>query len=189
MKTWLPLVLLIALWVVVLTIFLTPEVEGGHGVAHASFQDMSHGGSGMARHRSVFVSGWLFGALQIVMFVGLLAWSAALPTRNPSPTGAARPGLRWALFALGGLFYEGALVLLFVDYRSSLEHPDAAPFLGSFPAATSWLVFGLWISPVFFVALYVVFFHHWICSPEQLRTFEELAAKNADSRRSATDEV
>ena len=189
MKIWFPLVLLIVLWAVVLTLFLTPEVEGGHGADHAKFAAMKQGGSGLARHQSVLVAGWLFGALQVLLFVGLLAWSAALPARNASPSGVARPGFRWAAFALGGLFYEGLLVRLFVDYRNSLEHPAAAEFLGSFPAATAWLVFGIWLAPVFFVALYVAFFDHWIFSPGQLRKFEALVAEHADARRSATEEV
>ena len=168
MKHWIPAALLIALWVVVLVILLTPEIPDGQGFAHSRFQAMDQGGDGAARHESLLVTGWIFGCVSIAIFVSLLAWAAA--------GRAFRADQRWAAFILGGLIYEGVFGMLCLAYRNSLTNPEAA-FLGPFPAGVSWLLFGIWLSPVFFISLYVVFFHRWIMPPQSVKELAALAGQ------------
>ncbi len=179
MRNWLPPVLLTVLWATVLAILLTPEPPQGHGLPHAQFRAMDQGGAGLQRHDSVLVLGWLFGSVLIAIFVSLLAWAATSNHRSRhAPRDEAHHAKRdsyccWA-FVLGALLYEGVFAALCLAYCNSLESPQAASFWGPFPTGTSWLLFGIWGSPLFFILLYVVFFNRWIMPPQHLNQFEEL---------------
>ncbi|MEE3370744.1 MAG: hypothetical protein VX346_15495 [Planctomycetota bacterium] len=223
MKSWLSLMLLVALWAVVLHLLLTPEIVGqpaaadhgasragaaasqqgtqtasssvaaGHGVPHpdARFLEMNQGGSGQQRHAAVLLGGWVFGALQIALFTGLLAWSAGLPTAAQVQTTDSReshPWVLWGLFLFGGLLFEGVFALLCRSYQVSLLDPANTRFLGSFPEATTWLLFGIWFAPGVFVALYVLFFDRWIFSSQSEARFAALlAARTATLENSAEE--
>ena len=100
----------------------------GHGVLHRNpiFPDMNQGGSGQQRHASVLLGGWLFGALQIALFTGLLAWSAGLPAaaQVPQPdTRQSHPWLLPGLFLFGGVVFEAVFALLCRSYQVSLLDP------------------------------------------------------------------
>ena len=176
MKHWIPAILLIAFWAVLLVILLTPEASNGHGVPHSKFKAMDHGGDGAARHEFLLLSGWMLGSVLIAIFVSLLAWGTV---SQPCESGATRPShstkfdLRWFIFLIGGLAYEGVFGMMCLAYRNSLTEPDVV-FLGPFPAGLAWLLFGVWWMPVFFVVVYSVFFDRWIMPPQSVQRFEEL---------------
>ena len=166
----------------------------GHGVPHRNtiFQDMHQGGSGQQRHASVLLGGWLFGALQIALFTGLLAWSAGLPAAAQAQQPAARQSPSWllpGLFVFGGLVFEGVFALLCRSYQVSMLDPANTRFLGSFPEATTWLLFGIWFAPGVFVALYVLFFDRWIFSPQAETRFAALLAARTTTREHPVEEV
>ena len=174
-----------------------PPAEGtavGHGVPHRNtlFRDMNQGGSGQHRHASVLLGGWLFGALQIALFTGLLAWSAGLPAAAQARQPDARQSHSWllpGLFVFGGLVFEGVFALLCRSYQVSMLDPDNTRFLGSFPEATTWLLFGIWFAPGVFVALYVLFFDRWIFSPQAETRFAALVAARTTTREHSVEEV
>ena len=166
----------------------------GHGVPHRNtiFQDMNQGGSGQQRHASVLLGGWLFGALQIALFTGLLAWSAGLPAAAHPQQSAARQSHSWllpGLFVFGGLVFEVVFALLCRSYQISMLDPANTRFLGSFPEATTWLLFGIWFAPGVFVALYVLFFDRWIFSPQAETQFAALVAARTAAREHPVEEV
>lgn len=172
MKRWWPAVLLAGLWATVLSIALTPEVDGGHGAPHALFQEMDRGGSGQARHGPVSVAAWLFGSLMIALFASLLAWQA----RDAS--GEGHPMLRSGpAFWIGGLLYESVFSMMCWRYWKSVDDPAAA-FWGPFPEAVSWLVFGIWLAPGAFILLYVQNYARWIWPEENKLRFDKLLADN-----------
>jgi len=162
MKSWLPGILLAAAWVLVLWIWLTPEVPEGHGATHAQFSQMDQGGSGLERHGSTFVAAWLLGSLMNAMFVCLLAW----PTRDGKQP--------WPWFIAGGLLYEAVFAAMCWSYWRSLTDPANTAFWGSFPVPAAWLVYGIWLFPAFFIALYVIRFDAWILPEASMRKFEEI---------------
>ena len=169
-------------------------VAVGHGVPHrdAKFQDMNQGGSGQQRHASVLLGGWLFGALQIALFTGLLAWSAGLPRAGqvqPTDSRQTYPWLLWSLFLFGGLLFEGVFALLCRSYQVSLLDPANTRFLGSFPEATTWLLFGIWFAPGVFVALYVLFFDRWILTPQAEARFAALMAARTTTLGNSAEEA
>ena len=165
MKHWIPAILLIALWGVVLAILLTPEVPNGHGYQHSRFAEMDKGGNGADRHESLFIAGWMFGLLLIAFFVSLLLWGTT--TRK-----------HWLLFLVGGLIYEGVFGMLCFSYWKSLTDPNVA-FIGSFPASVSWLLFGIGLTPAFFIGLYVIYYDRLIFPTENARKFELLVQQRS----------
>ncbi len=176
---WVAAIVLAALWGVVLIILLTPEIPDGHGFSHSTYKAMDQGGDGAGRHQALLVSGWIFGSLQIAFFVSLLAWGMLRQPFQAETTDANRnegTKLHLLLFLIGGLFYEGVFGMMCLAYRNSLTSPDVA-FLGPFPSAVSWLLFGVWLFPAYFIVLYVVFFNRYIVPPQNMQRFEELVRR------------
>ncbi len=165
MKRWIPTILLVALWGVVLFILLTPESPNGHGFQHSRFVAMDQGGNGADRHESLFIAGWIFGSLLIACFVSLLLWG----------TKKKEHGL---LFLVGGLIYEGIFGMLCFSYWKSLTDSNVA-FIGPFPASVSWLLFGIWLIPAFFIGLYVFFYDRWIFPIESEQKFKMLVEQRS----------
>ncbi len=179
---WVPAIVLIALWGVVLIILLTPETPDGQGFVHSTYKAMDQGGDGAGRHQALLVSGWIFGSLQIAFFVSLLAWGMLRQPIQDETTGAIRtketaPAL-W-LFLIGGLLYEGVFGMMCLAYRNSLTSPEVA-FLGPFPSGVSWLLFGIWLFPAYFIVLYVIFFNRYVVPPRNMQLFEELVGKRVE---------
>ncbi len=176
---WVPAIVLIALWGVVLIILLTPETPDGQGFSHSTYKAMDQGGDGAGRHQALLVSGWIFGSLLIAFFVSLLAWGMLRQPFQAETTGTNRTGgtaLPLWLFLIGGLFYEGVFGMMCLAYRNSLTSPDVA-FLGPFPSGVSWLLFGIWLFPAYFIVLYVIFFNRYVVPPQNMQRFEELVER------------
>ena len=76
---------------------------------------------------------------------------------------------------VGGLLYEGVFTMLCWTYRNSLV--SAVTFSGPFPTAVSWLLFGIWLCPAFFVVIYIVFFHDIVAPKENLKQFDLLVKR------------
>jgi hypothetical protein len=185
---WIPTVFLLTLWGVVAIILLTPESPNGHGVAHSTYAEMDQGGDGADRHKAVLVSGWIFGSLLIVLFVGLLAWGMAGQPCRTETSGTSRAeksaSQRW-IFLIGGLLFEGVFAAMCLAYRNSLTGSEVA-FLGPFPAALSWMLFGIWVFPTYFIVHYVVFFDRYIMPPQSVQRFETLLGQAPHADDSST---
>ncbi len=176
---WVPAIVLIALWGVVLIILLTPETPDGQGFSHSTYMAMDQGGDGAGRHQALLVSGWIFGSLLIAFFVSLLAWGMLRQPFQAETTGTNRTGgtaLPLWLFLIGGVCYEGVFAMMCLAYRDSLTSPDVA-FLGPFPSSVSWLLFGIWLFPAYFIVLYVIFFNRYVVPPQTRQRFEELVGR------------
>lgn len=161
MKNWLAGILLAAMWAAVLWIALTPELAAGHGAVHSRFSQMDQGGSGLQRHGATFGAAWLLGSLMIALFVCLLAWQTKDGRRS------------WPWFVVGGILYEAVFSMMCWTYWRSLADPLEVSFWGSFPVPVAWLVYGIWLFPGFFIAIYVMRFDEWILPEESMRRFEE----------------
>jgi len=164
----LPGIILIAMWGTLVWVFLTPEAEQSHGFAHARFSEMDQGGVGATRHGRVLVSGWFLGTSIIAVFVGLLAWGSEQALNS-----AGHAARRW-MFVLSGLIYAGIFTILMVCYADSLRQPEMPSYIGSFPAATWWLLFGIWLVPGLFVGIFVFGFSRWFVTPEAMIQFRKL---------------
>ena len=185
------LVLLGALWMLVVIALCIPEAPNGHGVEHATIRAMDQGGDGTQRHESLLFIGWVLGSAMICLFTGLLAWGTV---HRPFQTVAAEQGpalrsdgrLIW--FLVGGLLFEAVFGILCYSYWESLADPGGE-FSGPFPPALSWLLFGVWLFPAFFIVLYVAYFDRWILPPENAQRFEQLLDHGAVPDTSETREL
>jgi len=186
MKSWLPALILIALWTTLLTVLFTPEVPDGHGRPHEEIQRMSQGGVETGRHDRVLVRGWSFGAVMIVGFVSLIAWPVYLGTDVSSHPPAIRSNRRWVAFLVGLVLYEIVFAALCLAYHASLADPYQPAFIGPFPAGTAWMLFGLWPLPTFFIVLYVVNFDRWIFTAKDQEQLAELV-RGSSQPNSAVD--
>ena len=175
MKQLIPPILLFAAWLVVFVVFMTPQSPAGYAIPHARIPEMDQGGPGLERHREVFVSGWVFGSIQIAGFVSLLAW-VILPADGKSSAGQPRFSLREGAFFLGWVVFESVFSMMCWTYYRSVTEAEPLAFLGSFPMATGLLIYGMWLTPGIFIVLYVVFFDRWIISPKKLESFHQLVA-------------
>ena len=91
--------------------------------------------------------------------VYLLAWGASGGMQGSGTiSGRRRERAKFlGLFFFGLLLFQVVLAAIFLSYRESLLDPLDTAFWGPLPTETS-LVFVAWITPVFFVLLYVIFF-------------------------------
>jgi hypothetical protein len=154
----------LAICVVIGALMWAPD---GHGVTHRDFPSMSHGGSGLARHGHLLWYGWVFGALQILFFAGLMAFGARKGERlrglgKPLLLGAAATLSVWTLG-----------VLTYSRYLSEATHPR---FL-ALPVPTAIMVYGMWFTPVIFTLLFVIGFKRWYVTDQDLAEFERLLEK------------
>jgi len=134
---------------------------------------MQRGGDATQQHLGVLAVGWLFGALQIALFSGLVAFGAR---KGSSLRGLLRP-LLWGTAA-----YLVVWSLLVLAYRGAWTSPGA--LILSFPPPTAVMLFLLWPLPAFYVWLYISGFRRWILTDEDLEQFQRLLVR---SRRASDD--
>jgi hypothetical protein len=65
---------------------------------------------------------------------------------------------------------------------------DSSPQLvGGFPVPTAWMVFGVWLSPIVFLAIYIAGFRQWVMTDDDRQRLAELvAARNSESHAEST---
>jgi hypothetical protein len=132
--------------------------QAASGAVHPDFGTMSQGGDA-GRHEGRLLGGWLYGSLQIGLFVLLIGQCV--------PSGRSK---RWLIAASGGL-YLAVYIGLILSYRKGVE---GAPFILGFPFPTAWLVFGMWPISALFAVLYTTQYDNWIYTPEDAKRFQTI---------------
>lgn len=166
--------LLLALCGTVVAVLLTAEPPGGHGVPHTEFHAMLQGSPTLASSRIVFL-GWLFGVLQILVFITCISLgiSRFRPPRGETAEPSLARGWLYALFGAGSLSFLAVFTQVVWTDRLAMLH-GTVTYLGPFPAATSWMLFGLWAAPLLFSVAYVFGFSRWIVTDAGLARFEAI---------------
>lgn len=144
----------------------------GHGVVHPDNATMQIGADGEARHDRILWVAWFFGLCQIVIFIAALS----LGMRKENGLGPVRAPL-----LAGGAVFATIFTLLFLSYRDYMRGEETAIVLG-FPAPTAWMVYGVWLFPLFFAVLYLRAFDAWYLTEADRARFDALLAK---AKRSA----
>ena len=165
-------ILLVSVWIVLGAAIHLRDGGTEYGSDHAGHTEMKAGGSGELRHGDILLVGWLFGVLEVAIFVTLL--SLGLRRRKDS-------GGQGGLLFFGGVVFAGVMTALFLSYRQYMTASEPS-FLGPFPTPTAIMIFGIWLAPLIFVALYMVFFDRWIVSEDDLKRFKHILE---DRRRRA----
>ena len=143
------------------------QVARGHGVPNPDFGTMLSGGDGEARYESTWRMGLAFGLLQVVFFVGALAFGA---------TKRAGLGPLKLPFIVGGVAYAGVFVAMVVSHRAYAAS-DSHPLVLGFPIPTAWMMYGVWLVPLVFMFAYLFLFDSWIYTEEDRKRFERLLAE------------
>lgn len=143
------------------------ETPLGHGFEHPEYPTMQMGADGEARHSRILWVGWFFGASQIVLFIATLA----LGMRKNGGLGPIKAPL-----LAGGAVFAIIFTLMVLSYRDYMLGEDVSLFWG-FPVPTAWMVYGIWIFPVFFVVLYMRAFGAWYLTDADCERFDALLAE------------
>lgn len=172
---------LILFWLVMMCLIVglaltTPEPAGGHGALHEGHVAMFKGSPSPPPER-ILILGWLFGLSLVGFFVTCMMLGV---THSPNRS----PMRLYFLFGTGALLYAGVVTMMVWSDRAAVRSGEVV-FLGWFPAATSWMLFGMWFAPLVFVAAYMIGFRRWILPPESLSRFDELVAANREQDSSA----
>ena len=147
------------------------RVVQSNGVPHPRFPTMDQGGPGALRHERTLWIGWVFAALNVVLFsacfcLGIRRNGKVGPMLIPILIGA---GLFLLIFTA-----------LFFSYQSYMYEDSPRLFL-SLPKPTAWMLLALWPFPVFFVVLYYIYFDRWYFTPRDQERLDELVASKHNS--------
>lgn len=153
--------------VVGVAVFFVDEVPDGHGRAHPEIAKILIGGDGAARHENILWYGMAFGLLQVAFFVACLAFGAS---RQDSIGRLTVP------IGIGTAVYVVITACMFLSYRTYANEDSPALFL-AFPKPTAWMMYGMWIFPVYFIFIYLFTFDKWFMTENDLKRFEEIVAE------------
>lgn len=164
----LALALLLLMQAVVFGSFLIESVEGETGKAHEVYSEtLLQSPPGAERHSTLIWFGWALGVLEIAFFVTCLA------------LGASKKGVVGKLktpLLFGAALHIAVFSMLILTYRQYMGEAEHALFL-SFPATTAWMVYGMWFAPVFYIAIYIIYFPTHILTDADMEKFREIVAK------------
>lgn len=166
--------ILIAMLASLVLALRVPEREDSSGVAHEQFDHIQVGGDAN-RHEPILRYGWLYGMCTIALFTAVLM----LGVRRAGKIGSGK----WAIL-LGGAIYMGIFTNVVTEYAKSVRANDP-DFFGPFPSATTWVLLGIWVAPMVFIALYVWKFREWIYTADDEERFQKLLAKYKPSKDDA----
>ena len=136
----------------------------GHGFQHFQFETMQQGGPGILRHSRILWMGWVYGILMIAVFTACLMLGAKKGDR----LGPLRKPL-----LVGGVLFAVVFTFLILSYRTYMNE-DSHSLTLSLPRPTAWMLYGLWVFPVYFVVLYVLTFDRWFLTEEDMKRFQEI---------------
>ncbi len=135
-----------------------------NGTVHEDYPSMLKSGSTvMWLDGSKWLS-LLYGLCVIVCFLFAL-WVGGM--RN----GKLGPMLRWVL--LGFLIY----FLIYLSLTYTWWNSSGAPptkYIGGFPPASAWMIYGMWLFPFVFMVLYICYFPNWIYTDEDDSRFNQI---------------
>ena len=136
----------------------------GHGVGHPTYSTMLQGGSGKDRHEGILWLGWLFGIFISTLFVSALAFGA----RRKDVVGPIKVPI-----AIGGVIYLLIWTAMVWTYRGFMNGDTEGRFL-SLPIPTAWMVYGFWLFPTFFIALFIIKYNDFFWNDEIESEFNEI---------------
>lgn len=81
---------------------------------------------------------------------------------------------------VGLVLVSGSLLIgAFLAMTSAMEkytQSSSPELIGGFPVPTAWMVFGIWLMPIAFLATYVVGFRRWVMTEDDQQRLEALVA-------------
>ncbi len=133
------------------------------GQVHASYSSMIQSTpEGHAAPAIVF--GTIFGSISIMLFVLFLY--IGIHQKKASKN-------KVFLWLLGLVLYLMIFILGILDYLTYLRTGSITTYLG-FPTPTAWMLFGIYLFPLYFTLFYILKFKYWVLSPDSEKRFRDL---------------
>ena len=139
----------------------------GHGIIHDSHPSMVIGGSGKQRSRPIFFLASLFGILAFLFIISSIFYGmrAKLPERYPT---------KWLLYcSIAVLFVFCGVLYSYWNYINNIE----LVLFGSLPISASWVLYGIWFTPILFSLIYIFGFEQFIWDNNDEVQFKKLLKK------------
>lgn len=152
--------------VLLISVVMVEEPANSRGEVHSEIQSMRQGGDAASRNTDIFSQVWGLGLSMIVMYALFMSLGVSPQRRD-----------RCLALYLGcaTLFVGATWSALMVTYRDSWTGVMPPTFLG-FPIPSAWMLYGMWASPLLFIAIYWFGFRRWIFTVEDENRYEALCA-------------
>tara|TARA_B100001123_G_C15324300_1_gene1028989 strand:+ start:20 stop:589 length:570 start_codon:yes stop_codon:yes gene_type:complete len=136
----------------------------GHGIIHDTHPSMLIGGLGKQRSRPIFFLASLFGILAFLFIITIIFYGmrTKAPARNPK---------KWLLYcSIVVVFTFFGVLYSYWNYINNLE----LVLFGSLPISASWVVYGIWFTPILFSLVYIFGFEQFIWNKNDEEQFQNL---------------
>lgn len=163
------LIFIAAFWLVIIALWVTPELPISTGETHPEYATMQKSGTSVATHPAVKLFAYLFGLG--VLGVCCFCIMVGAGKRSPELTRLIRTRILVA-FILIALVYS-LMVFSYWSYSGS----SSTSYFGGLPTPTAWMIYGVWFIPLTLAWIYVFKFDSWIITKEELERFQEIVAK------------
>lgn len=165
---------LLALWGVVIYATVSPDDVYPGAVTHPQQSEMHVAGPAAEYDARMIAAGTAAGVLVISVLLLCLLLGSGKNGASPQ--------------FVGIVVVVGSLLLgVFLAMTSAMGEYIRSPspnLIGGFPVPTAWMVFGVWLTPVLFLVVYVAGFRRWVMTEDDQRRLETLVAQ-----RQAADET
>ncbi|PCJ23313.1 MAG: hypothetical protein COA96_12140 [SAR86 cluster bacterium] len=159
--------IVISMACILIAISFAEPVANAGGIAHPDIPGMRVGGDGIARLAHIGTLAFLFQSLLLLLVVCLCALGVAERHRSKE-----------LFLYFAGTFIFSILVWwqMYAGHQAFMESGTTSYFMG-FPVATSWQVYGTWLSAIPLVFIYSMGFRKFIFTKEDEEKFNQLIAK------------
>ncbi len=147
------------------------ENPGPAGVVHESFPSMFHSTDSYSDVTAIFI-GSVFGIVSVIIFVIFLY--IGIRQKENSQT-------KIRVWIIGLIIYLGIFIAGMIDYVNFTNSESIKLFLG-FPLPTAWMLFGIYLFPLYFTFFYVIKFKYWVLSDEKEKQFRKLCNESLSTK-------
>ena len=145
----------------------TTTIYEGHGIIDDTHPSMLIGGPGKQRSRPVFLLASLFGILVFLFIITTIFYGMRTksPARNPR---------KWLFYcSIVVVFTFFGVLYFYWNYINNIE----LVLFGSLPISASWVVYGIWFTPILFSLVYIFGFEQFIWNKNDEEKFKNLLKK------------
>lgn len=141
-----------------------------NGTVHEDYPSMLRSGSTMLWHHASKWLGLSYGICVIICFLFSL-WIGGMRK------GRLGPMVNQVMPAF--LIYLLIFLALTVTWWNT-SGVSPTTYIGGFPSASAWMIYGMWLFPFAFTVLYIFYFPSWIYTPSDAKQFEEILEDSTD---------
>lgn len=167
---------LAALWGVLLYAVFSPDEQYPGAATHPEQSEMHVAGAAAAFDAEMIVPGAIAGVLVITVYLLCLLLGAG-------KNGASRTFV--GVVAASSCLVIGSFLAMAFSFGDYVRNPSPS-LVGGFPIPTAWMVFGVWMSPVVFLAVYVAGFRRWVMTDDDRKRLDALIAAGQSSTDAAS---